>query len=566
MPCAAIVLFCYKRPWHTRQCLQSLARNKLAAQSDLYIYQDGLPENASENDKALHREVKDLLSEQQWCARMHIRGHRNNKGLAASVTDGVSEVLDRHDTIIVLEDDLVCDLHFLDFMNQALDLYKLDEKVACISAYVYPVRGQLPRSFFLKGADCWGWATWKRAWEIFEPDGRILLQQIETQGKSHEFDFSGTYPYTQMLRDQIEGKNNSWAVRWYASAFLKNMLCLYPGQALIQNIGNDGSGTHAGESSAFAVKLLNQDISLNKVPLVEDLQAKSLISEFFRSLRPERSSLTTRLYRKFVPQVIRNMLYKIRHPEVNRAPLWTGDYSSWAEVQAECEGYDSDAIFQKVKNAALSVKAGEALFERDSVLFYQIDHHPDFLAILNQIAEGSGGHLNVLDFGGSLGSLYFQYKAVFSKFKSVRWNVVEQKHFVDFGQAQLQNEELHFYHSISDCMLAEQVNIVLLSSVLSYLEKPEAILNELFRYGIPYILIDKTLFTEEGRDILCKQLVPESIYKASYPCRIMSSTKFITFMSQHYRLVKQYAPYHDADIMAGKHKARFKALFFEKLP
>ena len=146
----------------------------------------------------------------------------------------------------MLEDDLLTSPYFLDFMNEGLSIYEEDEKVISIHGYVYPISEKLPETFFLRGADCWGWATWKRGWDLFEPDGGLLLNKLEESKQTEEFDFNRSYPYTQMLKDQINGKTNSWAVRWYASAFLQNKYTLYPGKSLVSNIGGDGSGTNTG--------------------------------------------------------------------------------------------------------------------------------------------------------------------------------------------------------------------------------------------------------------------------------------------------------------------------------
>ncbi len=158
----------------------------------------------------------------------------------------MTEVLDRYQKVIVLEDDLVISPHFLQFMNEALDLYKKEDNVISITAYIYPVEGPLPETFFLRGADCWGWATWKRGWNLFQADGLALLKKLEEQKLERDFDFDGAYPYTQMLKDQISGKNNSWAVRWYASAFLAGKLTLYPGEVNTLKKGTKSSVSYAG--------------------------------------------------------------------------------------------------------------------------------------------------------------------------------------------------------------------------------------------------------------------------------------------------------------------------------
>jgi hypothetical protein len=132
-----------------------------------------------------------------------------NYGLASSIIDGVSYVVNKHGTVIVLEDDLITSEYFLRFMNDGLKIYNNDFQVASIHGYNYPVKDKLPETFFLRGADCWGWATWKRAWNIFQRDGSLLLKEILERNLQYNFDFEGAYPFTKMLKDQIAGKNGS---------------------------------------------------------------------------------------------------------------------------------------------------------------------------------------------------------------------------------------------------------------------------------------------------------------------------------------------------------------------
>jgi hypothetical protein len=140
----------------------------------------------------------------------------------------------------------------------------------------------LPENFFLRGADCLGWGTWKRGWDLFEPDGRKLLDRLVDSHEQPKFDFENTYPYTQMLKDQIAGKNNSWAIRWYASAFLLNKLTLYPGRSLIHHMGGDGSGTNTGFDDSLAVTISETPVSVLDIPKVENDIAFHAFADFFR--------------------------------------------------------------------------------------------------------------------------------------------------------------------------------------------------------------------------------------------------------------------------------------------
>jgi hypothetical protein len=297
---APVVLFTYNRPSHTSQALHSLMNNDLAGETELIIYCDGPKEGIREEELNKIEEVRKIVREKKWCGDVKIIESKTNKGLANSIVSGVSEVLNKYGKIIVLEDDMLTSTCFLKFMNDALNLYENDEEVVCINGYIYPVKKQLPETFFIRGADCWGWATWKRGWNCFETDGKKLLSALEEKNLTAAFDFNSSYPFTRMLIDQIAGKNDSWAIRWYASAFLKNKLTLYPAESFVRNIGNDKSGFHGMNSDEFNVKLSDTPFSGKKTVCVENTEAKKIIEDYFRSLFKKKNFLTL-IFNKLVP-------------------------------------------------------------------------------------------------------------------------------------------------------------------------------------------------------------------------------------------------------------------------
>jgi hypothetical protein len=196
---------------------------------------------------------------------------------------GVTDTLQRHDRVIVLEDDLHLSPHFLRYMNDGLSCYSDDEQVASIHGYWYPTDAPLPETFFLKGADCWGWATWARAWSHYESDGRLLLAQVEARGLAREIDYGGHYPHINILKGQIAGKNDSWAIRWHLSCYSRGMLTLYPSRSLVQNIGHDGSGTNCRENDAFTGELSLQPVRVERSDILACEPARLALVEFFRA-------------------------------------------------------------------------------------------------------------------------------------------------------------------------------------------------------------------------------------------------------------------------------------------
>lgn len=279
---APICVFAYKRPDHFGLTINSLVANPEASQSDLWVFIDGAKTIA---DEALVSKVRALAQAVTGFKTVTVIERDSNLGLSNSVISGVLEVLARNDRIIVLEDDMVASPFFLKYMNDGLELYAQEERVISIHGYVYPLKVEMDKPFFVRGADCWGWATWRRGWALFEADGSRLLEKIINQGLAWDFDINGSYPYLKMLRRQVQKKNDSWAIRWYASAFLQNKLTLYPNRSLIKNIGNDDSGTHCGVTTVFESELSATPISFEHILVEESLQGRQAIASYFRSLK-----------------------------------------------------------------------------------------------------------------------------------------------------------------------------------------------------------------------------------------------------------------------------------------
>lgn len=279
---APVILFVYNRPWHTEQTLNALAANNLADKSILYIYADGPKDDATEQVLNDIRSTKTLIRREKWCKEVFIIESEFNQGLANSVINGVTEIVNKHGTVIVIEDDLVTHPFFLTYMNKYLDMYNDEESVISIHGFMYAIKKKIKEPFFLRGADCWGWATWKRGWDLFEPDGQLLLDQLVRRRLTKEFNFNDSYNYTSLLEAQIKGEVDSWAIRWYASAFLANKLTLYPPFTLVHNIGFDGSGTHqdviAGDPDTFNM----ENFEIKVIAPVENKKQKKQIEVFFK--------------------------------------------------------------------------------------------------------------------------------------------------------------------------------------------------------------------------------------------------------------------------------------------
>lgn len=219
---------------------------------------------------------------------------------------------------------------------------------------------------------------------------------------------------------------------------------------------------------------------------------------------------------------------------------FVGDYDTWKEAEEICEGYESNLILDKVLAATLKVKNGEAVYERDSVVFNHVEYSWPVTASLMWAAARNNGRLNVLDFGGSLGSSYFQNKVFLKLLSEVSWNVVEQSHYVDAGKKHIQSEQLKFFKTIDDCKSKNQQNVILLSSVLQYLDDYIDIIKQLTTTNATLLIIDRTPFSSIDSDKILIQKVPSSIYSASYPMRVFSRSKFLETLNKDWKLISEF--------------------------
>lgn len=284
MGLAPIVLFVYNRPWHTEQTLKALMRNELADQSVLYIYADGPKENATEEELKKIEEVRQQIRKKKWCKEVHIIEAEKNKGLATSIIDGATEVVNKHGKIIVLEDDIVTSKGFLKYMNEALDLYEKNKKVFHISGYMYPHTEKLPNTFFFNVPLCWGWATWKRAWSNFNNDTDELIQRINKKKLWAKFNKFGSTFLADQLKANQTGTINSWFVKWHASVMLNNGFCLFPGMSTVNNIGFDSTGIHNGTTDAYLHQDLSEFVKIKNIALKESAKAEKIIKNFYCQL------------------------------------------------------------------------------------------------------------------------------------------------------------------------------------------------------------------------------------------------------------------------------------------
>lgn len=270
MEYAPIVLFVYNRPEHTLKTLEALRRNMLANDSILYIYADGPKIDANSVQRNKIETVREVIRKEKWCKEIFIIESQDNLGLANSVIKGVTEIMNKHGNAIVLEDDIITNTFFIEYMNMGLNLYKDSKNVYGISGYNYQVTSSIKEdSYFLPIFCSWGYALWADRWSAINFDGNELLFSIEKASISNKMKF-GIYDYFSMLKDQVSGLNDSWAVRFYASMILNNGVILYPKKSLCWNIGFDGTGVHCVADEKMQSQKINLVFrpKLKKIPLI----------------------------------------------------------------------------------------------------------------------------------------------------------------------------------------------------------------------------------------------------------------------------------------------------------
>lgn len=262
--------------------------------------------------------------------------------------------------------------------------------------------------------------------------------------------------------------------------------------------------------------------------------------------------------RRWLPPVLLEHL----KPLLKSGIYFSGNYADWSTASANTTGYDSAMILERVKQAMLEVTAGKAVFERDSMLFDEVRHSFPVLAGLLRAGVENTSRLSVLDFGGSLGSSYFQCRDFLSVLPSLQWGVVEQEHFVRCGQEHFETGQLRFFFTIKECAQEIMPDVALLSSVLQYIPEPYKVLDDLRDSGIQYIVIDRTPFSAYD-DFITIQYVPPTIYAASYPCRVFSTRSFIAKIRIGYDVLAEFDS-DDGMAVANFRQFRFGGMILRK--
>jgi len=260
------------------------------------------------------------------------------------------------------------------------------------------------------------------------------------------------------------------------------------------------------------------------------------------------------IVKQLIPPIIWN-IYKNRNNKYG----FFDNYSSWEKALKDSDGYDSEVVINKIKESMLKIKEGKAVYARDSFILDKKEYSFPILAILLNIVRLKKNKLSVLDFGGALGSHYFQYHEFFGDLDDLKWNIVEQPKLVECGKEFFENNQLKFYFDIDTCLENEQPDVIFLSGVIQCLDKPDVFIENILKYNFPYILVDRLGLIEGTKDLLTVQKVPPEIYESSYPSWFFNESKFLNYFQSKYDLISDF----DGSDKCNIQSSRFKGYIFQ---
>ncbi|MFT5128760.1 MAG: hypothetical protein ACI8W8_002378, partial [Rhodothermales bacterium] len=261
-------IFCGNRPDHTERLLASLYRCQDIDQLSIHVFCDGAHD--ADDQPLVEETQKRVMDSHLPVLTCHFA--KEQQGASHQLIAGVKQLLQDHDRVIVLEDGMELAPQGITFLLQSLERFADSAQLMQVSAWSYPLAPDSP-CYSLRLAETWAWGTWKRAWDRFDDDAARLLERIEACGRLDDFDLGGAYSFSSLLDDHARGAISSWAICWYASMFLNNGLCLYPGQTLARR---------GDPMDPFASELATGPIALPDSLPAESAETRADIASFYR--------------------------------------------------------------------------------------------------------------------------------------------------------------------------------------------------------------------------------------------------------------------------------------------
>lgn len=285
---APLAVFAYNRLNLLKQTINDLKNNYGAIHSDLTVFIDG---PRTKTDTVIHKEIINYTATIEGFRTIQCHSHDQNLGLKKSILFGVNYMLERHDRLIVLEDDLRTGPYFLEYMNDALELYKDEPQVCQISGYSYVeeyLAGRFSDStYFLKGGDCLAWGTWRRAWRFYNDDSNDLHNKILKHRSLKDFDRNGSYPFSQALSSNVNSQR-SWAINWLASTYLLDMLTLHPVKSLARHVVDENeqcTNYQKTKNDPLDVPVSEARITIEKINIIARKDVEKSYQQFLRKYK-----------------------------------------------------------------------------------------------------------------------------------------------------------------------------------------------------------------------------------------------------------------------------------------
>ena len=539
---APVVIFLYNRPYQTIKTLIHLKKNSLCRSTDLIIFSDGFKKKNILDKKKVEL-VRNIIKNIDGFRSKKIFFRKRNFGLYKNIMAGLDTVFKNNDKAIILEDDIIVNKFFLKYLNKALQIYKADRNVSSIHGWFCEHNKKIPNTFFLRGSDIWGWATWKKSWKEFDKKPANLIKRFEENSDLiRKFNLNNSYDYYGLLKKRALGLNQSWGVLWNASNFLKKKFYLNFSSSLCINIGQDDSGVHSAKNTNyFNQKLNNKRIKIVRQKIIEDLNGEQIKVNFFKNF----------LNKPLLQKIINFLLRKINFTQ--KVISFIGPVDNWKIALKKSKGYNSNIILKNVLKNTLIAKNNLYLFERDGFLLKKNSISHNQLHLIMNIINKKNRSLNIVDFGGALASNYFKMKDIIDQKYKNKWSVIEQKNFVDLGNRTLKTKYLNFYNSINN-IKNRNIDLIIFSGALQYLENPTELIEEVLKFSPEYVLIERL-------PIMSKQLKNE-IYiqkkgKYSYPVWHFTKKYLQLLFQNKYKLIENLSSEFDHDFYFKNRKIKF---------
>ncbi len=294
-----IILFVYDRLSHTKKTIEALQNNELATESELFIFSDAA--KTKENQESVEN-IRHYIQTIDGFKKITVIKRDKNWGLANSIIDGVTQIINKYHRVIVLEDDLVTSPQFLNYMNDALDFYKEKKGVWHISAWNYPMdESNLNDTFLWRIMNCWGWATWSDRWKFFNKNPEELISSFSKED-INKFSLDNSSDFWKQVIANNNGISNTWAIFWYATIFMQKGLCLNPALTYVSNIGRDGSGTN----SVPITNNFDEKLNVKKIILFENdiSENKNAIQQVYTFFLNKKKITLKRIMNKFIRVIL----------------------------------------------------------------------------------------------------------------------------------------------------------------------------------------------------------------------------------------------------------------------